>query len=325
MWSRGGGDAPPGLESAWQGNKADSENGVVVLGTPLGSAAFVEAFAEERLKKEEKLLDELPKLGDLQCAWVLLSQSAVLRANHTVRILPPTCSQRYAERHDSAVWTTFCKVFGAGSLEKDKLAQDVATLPGRLGGLGLRAAVRTAPSAYWASWVSTLAVFAQKTPLFSAWVLRELNDRPSEVPCLSELVLCAAEVEAAGAVELPTWAEAAEGAAPPKLDDGLDAADFERGWQCYAASFTETFFLERVVRPSCDKTRLALLLSQSSGFASAWLRAVPTEAALTFSPLCFQVEVRRRLRWPLPLSGGQCSRSCATQLDDKETTLQLAT
>jgi len=145
VWSRGGGDAPEGLESAWQGGKDDCENGLVVLGIPLGPKAFVEAFAEERLRKEGQLLDELPKLGDLQCAWVLLSQSAVPRAGHTVRILPPTSSQMYEEKHDAAVWKTFCKVFGVGTLENDKLAKDVATLPGPLDGMGLRAAVRTAP------------------------------------------------------------------------------------------------------------------------------------------------------------------------------------
>ena len=127
--------------------------------------------------------------------------------------------------------------------------------------------------------------------------------------------MCAAELEAAGATEPPSWQEAAEGALPPQPDDGLDAADFERGWQCHATSFTENFFLKCVVLPSSDKTRRALLLSQGGGFGSAWLRAVPTEEALTFNPLSLQVGVRRRLRWPLPLSGGQCSRSCLEQLD----------
>ena len=114
---------------------------------------------------------------------------------------------------------------------------------------------------------------------------------------------------------MPTWTEAAEGAQPPQLDEGFDAADFDRGWQCYATSFTEDFFLRRVVQPACDKTQLALLLSQSGGSASAWLRAVPTEAALTFDALSLQVAVRRRLRWHLPLSGGRCARSCLTDLD----------
>ena len=73
-WSKNGGLPPEGLEHAWQGDKADADNGLVVLGTPLGRTAFAEKFASERLRAEEKLLDELPKLQDLHCAWVLLSQ-----------------------------------------------------------------------------------------------------------------------------------------------------------------------------------------------------------------------------------------------------------
>ena len=119
---------------------------------------------------------------------------------------------------------------GKSFLSRDELARDEATLPGRLGGLALRSALRTAPAAYWASWLNSLTVFATKTPLFCAWVLRELDNERTEVACLNELVLCAAELEASGATELPSWQEAAEGASPPQLDDGLDAADFDRGW-----------------------------------------------------------------------------------------------
>ena len=163
-WCKNGGEPPSDLEAlrgddddtVWQAHKPDSENGLVVLGTPLGTKAFVEAHADKRLATEQKLLDELPKLSDLQCAWVLLSWSAVPRANHTVRILPPSLSQAYAKKHDAALWQTFCKVFGAGALSQDDLARKVSTLPGRLGGLGLRSAERTAPAAYWASWVSAL-------------------------------------------------------------------------------------------------------------------------------------------------------------------------
>ena len=72
-----------------------------------------------------------------------------------------------------------------------------------------------------------------------------------------------------------------------------------------------------MVQPARDRTRRAFLLSQSGGSASAWLRAVPTEEALSFTGLGLQVAVRRRLRWPLPLSGGQCCRSCGFTRDAK--------
>ena len=65
-------------------------------------------------------------------------------------------------------------------------------------------------------------------PLFGAWVLRELSGGRNAA-CLHELELCAAELESAGAFDLPSWSEAAGGAQAPQLDDGLDAADFDRG------------------------------------------------------------------------------------------------
>ena len=46
---RGGGSAPVDLAAAapdaWNAGKPDEENGLVVLGTPLGKKAFVEAHA----------------------------------------------------------------------------------------------------------------------------------------------------------------------------------------------------------------------------------------------------------------------------------------
>ena len=95
-------------------------------------------------------------------------------------------SEPYALEHDEALWDTFCKLFGAGDLSKDNLARNVATLPGRLGGLGLRSAVRNSAAAYWASWVNSLPVFATKMPLFDACVLRELTGGRNAT-CLQEL------------------------------------------------------------------------------------------------------------------------------------------
>ena len=101
-----------------------------------------------------------------------------------------------------------------------------------------------------------------------------------------------------GTDHLPTWAEAAAGAEPPRpeRDTDVDAADFDRGWQCHACSYSEQYFLEHVVLPTCDDARKAMLLSQAGGPASAWLRAIPSDAAFTLSPLRFQVALRRRVR-----------------------------
>ena len=321
-WCRGGGPAPVDLAaaspSAWTADKPAAENGLVVLGTPLGTREFVEAHANERMEKEMVLLERLSDLSDLQCKWVLLSQSAVPRANHSLRILPPSLSRRYAEAHDQAVWSAFCTTFGASHYHDDAAARNVSTLPGRMGGLGLRSASRTAEGAYWASWVDAIHVMSNKAPDVADAVQAELGRAGgSTVRCLRELQECRGELLRAGALDLPTWAAARQGAKPPPACDGTDAADLDRGWQCHVCSFSENLFLEQVVRPSSDAARLALLRSQAGGPASAFLRAVPSEPAYTLTPLRLQVAVRRRLRWPLPMATRRCGRTCTHELDDK--------
>ena len=106
------------------------------------SDEFVKKHAEDRMQNEQKLLAELPHLRDPQSAWALLSLSAAQKANHTIRVLPPTLSRTYAEGHDGAIWDAFCEILGASELRSDSLARSVATLPAHKGGHGLRSASR---------------------------------------------------------------------------------------------------------------------------------------------------------------------------------------
>ena len=96
-WAKGGGNAPPGIETlnvpgedpVWKGNLEAAKNGMVVLGAPLGGEAFVSAKGTKRLEEEKKLFDALPHLPDLQCAWLLFYFSAAPRANHLLRTVLP--------------------------------------------------------------------------------------------------------------------------------------------------------------------------------------------------------------------------------------------
>ena len=92
----------------------------------------------------------------------------------------------------------------AASFSEDVLAQQVATLPGRLGGLGLRSAQRSAPAAYWASWVDALAVIQAKAPDVAALVLHNLESSSSAAPCLQEASAGLELLRAEGAADLPT-------------------------------------------------------------------------------------------------------------------------
>ena len=106
-WREGGGSAQADLAAAAPGActayKPDAENGLLVFGIPLGKKAFVDAHAQERMRREQKLQHRLGDMTDLQCRWVLLFQSAVPRANHMLHIPPPSLSRGYGVEHDNAL------------------------------------------------------------------------------------------------------------------------------------------------------------------------------------------------------------------------------
>ena len=106
VYNRAGGPAPPGVAelSVWRGDAPEEERGFVALGTPIGHPTYVAAHTHTRLLEEARLLQELPLLPDLQCAWLLLSMCASPRADHLLRTLPPDLSASYARGHDDAVW-----------------------------------------------------------------------------------------------------------------------------------------------------------------------------------------------------------------------------
>ena len=122
-----------------------------VLGAPLGSAAFAQKLGEKRPGDERKFWDQLPKLPDLQSAWLLLLHCAGPRFNYTARTVPPSQAALYAQGHDKGVWEVLAKLFERPDLQEatDTLHNHLATLPLRLGGCGLRSAHRTSKAAYW--------------------------------------------------------------------------------------------------------------------------------------------------------------------------------
>ena len=100
----------------WKGDLDAPRNGMVVLGSPLGTEEFIAAHGEARMKEESLFLKALPRLSDLQCAWVLLWLCAVPRANHWIRTTPPQAdgpgSSTYPALHDRALWRTLLELFG---------------------------------------------------------------------------------------------------------------------------------------------------------------------------------------------------------------------
>ena len=115
---------------------------------------------------------------------------ASTRANYYLRALPPSQSRAFAESHDQAMLNTLFALLDHPDGEREDVhwARMVAQLPLRLGGLGLRSAVRVAPAAYWASWADCLEMIQRRHPVLAAMFTNALSaEAPSPAPCLHEL------------------------------------------------------------------------------------------------------------------------------------------
>ena len=98
VWNRAG-VRPTHMEDL--GPEVWNEEGVKILGTPIGSDRFIEAVTEERLTEGRRLWDALAWVPDLQSAWQILLQCAGPQCHHFLRTVPPDQSARYASRFDT--------------------------------------------------------------------------------------------------------------------------------------------------------------------------------------------------------------------------------
>jgi hypothetical protein len=318
LYSKNGGACPHGFQNLqraidakpiWTGDAPQIENrGIVVLGSPLGTVEYCKAHAEKRMKIEQELLDWIPQVRNLQIAWLLLYFCAAQRANHLIRLLPPSLSVEYAEKHDNAILKCLELLVQAGPLP-DK-AKRIAVLRCVNGGLGLRSARRTASAAFWAAWADALPMLHRRVPYHAHHWSKALEYAQANIAHveflqqlpsgLREAELARRQLVAEGFSECPTWEDIRAGVRPENPDP-KDRAPGEwcRGWQFFASRVRDTHFLEFEVRPHLSPTEQALLLSQGGPFASQFLQALPTKPQLEIENLHLSCLFRRRLRLPL--------------------------
>ena len=87
--------------------------GLLVLGTPLGTDEYVHGVLAAKRAEHERLLTRIPGVPNLQAAWLLLHCCAASRANYLLRNVPPALTAQVAcglRRH-------YCDLLGlVGSL-----------------------------------------------------------------------------------------------------------------------------------------------------------------------------------------------------------------
>ena len=148
-WNAGG-VPPPGVDAfgtaedpSWVGDlsRPPHQQGLVVLGSPLGSDAFTQAFLAEKRASQDTLLQRIPAVPHLQSTWLILLLCGAPRANYLLRILPPCHTHAFAREHNAAVLRCLGRLLSAEEpLELDALQRRRAQLPLARGGMGLRSA-----------------------------------------------------------------------------------------------------------------------------------------------------------------------------------------
>ena len=302
-----------GGDTVWVGDWSlpQAQQGLIVLGAPIGSEAYVQRQLQTKRDEHDRLLARIPAVEDLQAAWLLLRHCACPRANYLLRALPPALTAAYASAHDEAVGCCLATLLGLADGPLPAMPARAARLPLRFGGLGLRGAVADRHAAYWASWMDTLPVIHTRAPGIAARLLALLRDPSAgHLPSLTAAVQAVAYLHTQG-FEAPAWGEAfVDHAVPTDRED--EPEDFLRGWQRRAARACDERALETHL-PELTTASRALLLSQAGPHAARVFTVLPTWDEFTVPSPLFRVLLLRRLRLPLPFGPSHCS--CRGTLD----------
>ena len=148
-----------------RGSAAPNEQGLRVLGVPIGQPEFVHDFLEAKSREHATLFQRVPWVQDTQAAFLLLLVSGSTRANFWLRTVKPELTESFAEHHDASVWRCLSNILGTPSAPDG--AQVIATLASSAGGLGLSSAHRVRIAAHFASWADALRMVRKRHPVIA--------------------------------------------------------------------------------------------------------------------------------------------------------------
>ena len=94
----------PRFARVWKGDGPSHEQGIRVLGIPVGHVDFCASLAPVHHKKSTEPSSNGCSQQDLQSAWLLLLFCANTRATYSLRGLPPAEVVEFAATHDEAFW-----------------------------------------------------------------------------------------------------------------------------------------------------------------------------------------------------------------------------
>ena len=130
------------------------EQGLMVLGAPVGQLEYVLARLSEKGVEHDRLLEKILQVQDVQASWLLLLFCAGARANFLMRTVEPELTQKFASHHDEQLVQCLRRVLQLESLPAN--VKITASMLLTLGRLGIGSALRTRGAAHWGSWADCL-------------------------------------------------------------------------------------------------------------------------------------------------------------------------
>ena len=197
--------------------------------------------------------------------------------------------------------------------QQQETAHRLASLPMRLGGLGIRSAARMAPSAYWASWADALSMISGRLPGLADSIVENLVSGLVDRGCLAELQSAADSLTRSGFVAQPGWRALRAGAVPPHPGTH-EPGEWQHGWQYHASSSLEHHFQETVILAQSCAADQAHLRSHSGPGASSSMLGSPSSLEFKLEPQLFRTLVFERLRLPLDVTEARCECGGAVDL-----------
>ena len=129
-----------------------------------------------------------------------------------------------------------------GTVDVVEDARTLASLPMRMGGLGLRSAERCAHAAHWASWADALHMIAQRNPAVAEMVVQSMSDdiNPGE-GSLAELKMATDRLDRQGF----WWDQVGQNfkkGADQKRTQMVNQERWQHGWQYWSSSVSDSHF-----------------------------------------------------------------------------------
>ena len=260
------------------GARLVSPESACLLGSPIGDVSSIDASLQNKIVSLKRMGSRLNLLSAHDSLILLHHSLSVPKLQYLLRTAPCFTSDLLSE-YDSTLRSILSSVTNT-PVDRDDLAWLQASLPVRLGGLGVRRACQIAPSAYLASTVSSLDLVTNILPS---------NSLP--VPS-SELALS-------------LWSQD-HSIDPPQGEDACR----QKNWDSVLTSLDASSLLNSA-QDDTTRARLLAVMSKNSG---AWLQALPVSSlGLRLDDCSLRIAVGLRLGTDICMP--HLCRHCNSEVD----------